>query len=120
MSQGWFCHAQGHLAGRPERSQPPLQAAAQSRGSPPYPLARSGLGNGLLLGYLMYRSALVPRAIAVLGLIGGPLVFASGIAVQFGLYEQVLVGSFIATLPEMAWEATLGVWLIVKGFNRLQ
>ena len=77
----------------------------------------AGTGNGLLLGYLMYRSALVPRAIAVLGLIGGPLVFASGIAVRFGLYEQVSVWALIATLPEIAWEATLGVWLIVKGFN---
>ena len=57
----------------------------------------AGTGNGLLLGYLMYRSALVPRAIAVLGLIGGPLVFASGIAVRFGLYEQVSVWALIAT-----------------------
>jgi Domain of unknown function (DUF4386) len=70
-----------------------------------------------LLGYLMYRSALVPRAMAVLGLIGGPLVCASGVAVLFGLYEQVSVWSFIATLPEIAWEASLGIWLIVKGFN---
>ena len=70
-----------------------------------------------MLGYLMYRSALVPRAMAVLGLIGGPLLFASGIAVMFGLYEQLSVWSFIATLPEFAWELTLGIWLIVKGFN---
>ena len=33
-----------------------------------------GLGNGLILGYLMYSSALVPRGMAVLGLIGGPLI----------------------------------------------
>ena len=38
-----------------------------------------GLGNGLILGYLMYRSALVPRGMAVLGLIGGPLIIASGL-----------------------------------------
>src|SRR5918995_3517953 len=30
------------------------------------------LGNGILLGYLMYRSSLVPRGMAMLGLIGGP------------------------------------------------
>jgi len=65
----------------------------------------------------MYRSGLVPRAMAVLGLIGGPLVCATGIAVLFGLYEQVSVWSFIATLPEIAWEATLGIWLIAKGFK---
>jgi hypothetical protein len=76
-----------------------------------------GIGNGLLLGYLMYRSALVPRAMAVLGLVGGPLVCASGIAVMFGLYEQVSVWSFIATFPEIIWEATLGLWLTFKGFR---
>ena len=69
------------------------------------------------LGYLMYRSALVPRAMAVLGLIGGSLAVASTTAVLFGLYEQVLVSSFIATLPEIAWEASPGIYFIVKGFK---
>jgi hypothetical protein len=75
------------------------------------------LGNGLLLGYLMYASRLVPRPLALLGLVGGPLLFASGIAVMFGLYEQLSVWSFIATVPEFLWELSLGIWLIVKGFN---
>jgi len=73
--------------------------------------------NGLLLGYLMYRSALVPRAMAMLGLVGGPLLFASAIATLFGLYEQVSVWGGIATLPIFAWELTLAIWLIAKGFN---
>ena len=30
-------------------------------------------GNGLILGYLMYSSGLVPRRMAWLGLVGGPL-----------------------------------------------
>ena len=77
----------------------------------------AGFGNGLLLGYLMYRSGLVPRPLALLGLIGGPLVFASGIAVLFGLFSQVSVWSGIATIPEFLWEATLGIYLIVKGFR---
>ncbi len=76
----------------------------------------AGFGNGLLLGYLMYRSGLVPRPLAFLGLIGGPVVSASGIAVLFGLYAQVSVWSGIATVPEFLWEATLGIYLIVKGF----
>jgi hypothetical protein len=46
-----------------------------------------GVGNGLILGYLMYRSALVPRGMAVLGLIGGPLIIASGTAILFGIIE---------------------------------
>jgi len=70
-----------------------------------------------MLGYLMYKSGLVPRGMAMLGLIGGPLVFASGIAVLFGLYEQTSAISAIATIPEFAWELSLGIYLIVKGFR---
>jgi len=69
------------------------------------------------LGYLMYRSGLVPRRMAVLGIVGGPLVCASGIAVMFGVFEQGSAGQFIATIPEIAWEASLGIYLIVKGFK---
>src|SRR3712207_6407807 len=47
-----------------------------------------GIGNGLMLGYLMYKSALVPRAMAVLGLIGGPLVMASGVAILVGVIRS--------------------------------
>jgi hypothetical protein len=70
-----------------------------------------------LLGYLMYKSGLVPRGMALLGLIGGPLLFASATATLFGLYEQVSVWSAIATLPVFVWEASLGIWLIAKGFK---
>jgi hypothetical protein len=77
----------------------------------------AGLGNGMLLGYLMYRSGLVPRRMAMLGLIGGPLVTASGIAVLFGLYEQVSPVAAIIAIPETLWELSLGIWLIVKGFD---
>jgi hypothetical protein len=73
--------------------------------------------NGLLLGYLMYTSRGVPRAIAVLGLVGGPLFFASGTATLFGLYEQVSVWGVIPTLLVAAFKMSLGVWLSVKGFN---
>jgi hypothetical protein len=73
--------------------------------------------NTLMLAYLMYRSGLVPRLIAVLGLIGGPLVFASSAAVLFGLYEQVSVWGSIAAIPVFVWEMSLAVWLIAKGFN---
>ena len=77
----------------------------------------AGLGNGMMLGYLMYRSGLVPRRLALLGLIGGPLQFASATAMLFGLYEQVSVWAAIAVLPEFFWELSLGIWLIVKGFD---
>ena len=73
--------------------------------------------NALLLGYLMYRSGLVPRAMAMLALVGGPLLLASATATLFGLYEQISVPGFILTLPVFAWELSLGIYLIVKGFK---
>jgi hypothetical protein len=76
-----------------------------------------GIGNGLLLGYLMYRSGLVPRRMAMLGLVGGPLICASGIAVLFGLIDQGGAGQNIATIPEFLWELSLGIYLTVKGFK---
>ncbi len=76
-----------------------------------------GIGNGLMLGYLMYKSALVPRRMAMLGLIGGPLIIASGVAILFGVIEAGGVWQTISTIPEFLWELSLGIWLIVKGFN---
>jgi hypothetical protein len=76
-----------------------------------------GVGNGLLLGWLMYRSGLVPRGMALLGLIGGPLIIASGIGVLLGAFEQGSAPQVIATAPEFVWELSLGIYLMVKGFK---
>jgi hypothetical protein len=76
-----------------------------------------GVGNGLILGYLMYRSGLVPRGMAMLGLIGGPLIIVSGTAVLFNVIEPGSAPQFIATIPEFAWELSLGIYLMVKGFK---
>ncbi|WP_199485333.1 DUF4386 domain-containing protein [Actinomadura craniellae] len=77
----------------------------------------AGFGNGLLLGYLMYRSGLVPRAMALIGLIGGPIACATATAVLFGVYEQQSPVNFLFTAPEIVWELSLGIWLITKGFR---
>jgi hypothetical protein len=76
-----------------------------------------GVGNGLILGYLMYRSGLVPRGMAMLGLIGGPLIIASGTGVLFNVFEPGSAPQVIATVPEFFWELSLGIYLIVKGFR---
>jgi hypothetical protein len=73
--------------------------------------------NALLLGYLMYRSRLVPRVIPVLGLIGGPLLIASVIGTMFGINDPVSVWSGIAVAPIFVWELSLGIYLVVKGFK---
>jgi Domain of unknown function (DUF4386) len=74
--------------------------------------------NALLLGSLMYRSRLVPRIIPIVGLIGAPLLLAAVIAALFsGSIGHVSAFQAIATLPVAAWEFSLGVWLVVKGFK---
>ena len=65
----------------------------------------------------MYRSNLVPRGMALLGLVGGPLVCLSAVAVLFGVIDAGSTWQGIATIPEILWEASLGLYLIFWGFN---
>ena len=76
-----------------------------------------GVGNGLILGYLMYKSALVPRGMAILGLIAGPVLLARFVGILFGVFEPGSVLGGLMVVPEFLWELSLGIWLIVKGFN---
>lgn len=79
-----------------------------------------GWGNGLILGYLMYRSGLVPRRACWLGLIGGPLIIMSGTAILLtGNDPSTSLRSLqgIATVPEFAWELFLGIYCTFWGFR---
>jgi len=76
-----------------------------------------GIGNGLILGYLMYRSGLVPRRLAMLGLLGGVGICLSGAAVVFGLTDNGSPLQLAAAIPEFFWELSLGIYLITKGFK---
>jgi hypothetical protein len=73
-------------------------------------------GNGLILGYLMYRSGLVPRRMAWLGLIGGPILFFSNLGVLFDWWERSTV--MILVLPEAIWELFVGIYCAIWGFRR--
>lgn len=77
----------------------------------------AGIGNGVILGYLMYRSGLVPRRMAVLGLVGGPLLIVAFALVLFGVIESGSPWQFLLTAVEIAWEASLGIYLAWKGFK---
>jgi hypothetical protein len=76
-----------------------------------------GIGTGMILGWLMYRSGLVARRMALVGVVGGSLLAASGIAVLLGAIPQGSPLQGIATIPEIIWEAYLGLWLTFKGFK---
>jgi hypothetical protein len=75
-------------------------------------------GNGLILGYLMYSSRLVPRRMAWFGLIGGPLLLVSSIGTLFDWWGAGTTVPAILVIPEFIWEAFLGIYCAIWGFRR--
>ena len=76
-----------------------------------------GWGNGLILGYMMYRTGLVPRMWTWLGLVGGPLLVIAGTIVMFGGNPAASALKGPASIPEAVWELFLGVYCTVWGFR---
>jgi uncharacterized protein DUF4386 len=76
-----------------------------------------GIGNGLMVGYLMYKSGLVPRRVALLGLIGGPVLILNFVLILTGVYKNGEGLSGLLTIPEAAWELFLGIYCGWKGFR---
>ncbi|MGH2464243.1 MAG: DUF4386 domain-containing protein [Candidatus Limnocylindrales bacterium] len=81
------------------------------------PSFADGIGTGAILGYLMYRSGLVGKRMALFGLVGGPLLVGAAVAVLLGVIPQGSVVQNIATAPEFIWELFLGLYLTFKGFK---
>jgi Domain of unknown function (DUF4386) len=75
-------------------------------------------GNGLILGYLMYKSGLVPRRVAWLGLVGGPVLLISSIGILFEWWDRVSTVPALFVIPEFIWEAFLGIYCAIWGFRR--
>ena len=76
--------------------------------------------NDILLGFLLYKSRLVPRGLSLIGLIGGPLLIAVDICVLFGLIGQHDSTTALFAVPVAVFEFSMGIYLIVKGFNTIQ
>ena len=76
-----------------------------------------GVGNGLILGYLMYRSGLIPRGMAMLGMVAGTLIVLFGTALIFGVVEQGSAWQAVLGAPEFVWELSFAIYLIAKGFK---
>jgi hypothetical protein len=76
-----------------------------------------GVGNGLILGWLMYTSGLVPRRLALFGLVGGPLIIISGALVILDVIAAGGAVQIVMTIPEFIWELGIGIYLIVKGYR---
>ena len=74
--------------------------------------------NAVLLGWIMYESRLVPRAIPVLGLIGAPLFTSWIIGYVLGVTEPGTAWHGIGVAPIFIWELSLGLWMTFKGFRK--
>ncbi len=75
------------------------------------------IGNGLILGYLMYRSGLVPRRMAWFGLIGGPLLLIGQLGMLFELWDTGSAAR-VLVVPEAIWELFVGFYCATRGFRR--
>jgi hypothetical protein len=71
----------------------------------------------LLLGTLLYQSRLVPRRLSMIGIVGAPLLVVGYLAVLFGGIHQHGPLAGLSALPVAVFEFSLGVWLVVKGFD---
>ena len=70
----------------------------------------------LFLGWALYRSRLVPRAIPLVGLAGAPLLLASDTAILWGSYSPDSTLAMLGALPIALWELSLAFWLLARGF----
>ena len=78
-----------------------------------YNIAMITLGiSGLILCYSFYKSKLVPRILAVWGLVGYATILCGSVLEVLGF--NLLT---IHAIPGGLWEVFIGVWLIAKGFN---
>jgi len=69
----------------------------------------------LLLYSVLYQSKLLPRFIAVWGLIGAILILLLNLLITFNV--ELGNTAMIFALPMILNEIFLGIWLILKGFN---
>jgi len=74
--------------------------------------------NTALYSYLLFRTGLVPRTLALFGIITAVLVFLAGLLELFGMIEPLSAVKGLIALPVGVYELSLSLWLIVKGFDK--
>src|SRR5436189_717153 len=72
---------------------------------------------GLMLSYMLLRNRLVPRWLAVLGLIGYPALLLVAVLDMFGIVDTVAGLGLVGLVPGGLFELLLPIWLFARGFN---
>lgn len=73
--------------------------------------------NTLMYSYIFFQTRLIPRPIAIIGLVGANSVFLAALLELFGIIEQLSTWGAILAIPVALTEMSLAIWLIIKGFN---
>ena len=71
---------------------------------------------GAILAFLLFRSRLIPRPIAILGVVGYPVLLVGSILAMFGLTDVTRGAGLLAVVPGGLFELVLPIWLLAKGF----
>ena len=73
--------------------------------------------NTFIYAYVFFKTNLVSKKIAVLGLIAAILIFIAAFLEMFGIIQQVSLVGGLFGLPIFVYEMMVAIWLIIKGFN---
>ncbi len=72
---------------------------------------------GMCMAVLLYRSRLIPRPLAILGLVTYPALLAGCVLDMFGVVDVSQGVGLVALVPGGVFELVLPIWLFVKGFS---
>ena len=71
----------------------------------------------LLLGFMLYKSRLVPKGLAIIGIVGALPLIAGYLAMMFGVIERNSPMAGLSAVLVALFEFSLGIYLVVKGFK---
>ena len=74
--------------------------------------------NSFIYALAFYQYRIVPRHLAMLGIVGAILIFLASLLELFGLIEQISIAGVLIAVPIFLYEMSLAVWLIKNGFRQ--
>lgn len=72
---------------------------------------------GGILAFLLYQTRLIPRWLAVLGVIAYPVLFVGAVLDMFDVVDVTQGAGLLAVIPGGLFELILPIWLLAKGFT---
>lgn len=76
----------------------------------------TGVG-GVMLSYMLLETRLIPRGLAVLGLVGYPALLLAAVLDMLGVVDTVAGAGLLGLVPGGLFELALPIWLFARGFN---